>query len=425
MGQMLAKSKEDAPASCIYIFKAVEAGNLSLLKHFVKLKSLQEVEAIRNDDKKTLLHTAVLHHRLQCVQFLLELGIDANSFDAYGNTPLLEIVGKISCGNACQSSHSKECLEVLIQLLVKYKADINVTTSVNRTVLLKSIIHRHHVAELLLSNGADPNISDDDGLLPIHVCATYAHLPLLKEIISRGSEIDGQDHKGRTALYYSVLAGHQDIFDELMRHSCDCNKGTTYGYPLQTAIIKCRLEMVRALLRNGVDVQCRIVECRQSYSRVREYLNLALIVTHFHLNNSKQYAAQSQSGMVETMKRSLSILYLVIQAVGESINVSKNIFIKTPQTSLSEPHLLPCKRTVAHILHKLSFLHEMSRNSKPVQGLPKLDSDVDKHSLQNLCRMRIRKLIAATGTNVVYAVEYLNCPLVLKDIILLKDIMCL
>ncbi|XP_045201124.2 ankyrin repeat and SOCS box protein 2-like [Mercenaria mercenaria] len=420
MGQMLNRPPHNEKENYHNIIKAVESGNLhQLIKRFADLEPTSQVQAIRKDGK-TLLHIAAYHHQLDCIQFLLEHGFDANVLDDFGNTPLVEVLQTKAQDRICLALHNPNCLEKLVNLFLKFKADINARSSVYRTALLKSMVHRHRLSEILLKNGADPNIADADGLLPIHVCATYSCLSLLKHILTRGADINGHDGKERTALYFSVLAGHQKIFDELILHGCDINKGSKYGFPLQTAIIKCRLEMVQTLLQNGADVQCKISEFRQLYCRTNDYLNLALLVAHSQINNPG--LSMAKEDVIENAKKSLQILYLVIQAVGNNENFSRNAFVKTRRQPLDGPDLLVCNKLFTLLLRKLAFIHGMSRNSKPLDGLPNLGSVIDTLSLQNVCRMKVRQLISKTGTNVIFAVEQLDCSQVLKDVILLKDV---
>ncbi|XP_060557136.1 serine/threonine-protein phosphatase 6 regulatory ankyrin repeat subunit B-like, partial [Ruditapes philippinarum] len=275
MGQLLIRSAKssqkntspDTEDGYQYLFKAVQSGNVHQLKRFVDLKPGLKIEDIRKEGK-SLLHTAVIHHQLDCMRYILELGLDANVQDSFGRSALIELIENKAKDRVCLASHNPRCLEIQLILLLKFKADINAISTVGRTALLKSIIYRHPLTELLLQHGADPNLADKDGLLPIHVCATYSCLQLLKQILKCGADINGQDSKGRTALYFSVLAGHQDIFNELISHQCDINKGSKYGFPLQTAVVKGRLEMVQALLQMGLPMfSLKFVSLGSPYSR--------------------------------------------------------------------------------------------------------------------------------------------------------------
>ncbi|KAH3812492.1 hypothetical protein DPMN_140927 [Dreissena polymorpha] len=57
-----------------------------------------------------------------------------------------------------------------------------------------------------------------------------------------------------------------------------------------------------------------------------------------------------------------------------------------------------------------------------LEGMPPLNASIDKGSLQNLCRNKLRLYLMNSFTNVVFAVSKLDCPMPLKDMLLLKDI---
>ena len=424
MGQLLTRSTEskqenilkEAEENFDHLFRAVELGKVQPLEHFINSRPEVKLEEIRRKGK-SLLHIAVQYHQLDCIQFLLDLGFDANIQDDYGDTPLLELIENKVNDKACISEHNPKCLELQLSLLLKFKADINARSTLKRTVLLKSIIYaKYPLSKLLLDNGADPNIGDEDGLLPVHVCATNLCLSLLKQILDCGADINGCDNNGRTALYFSVRASHREIFDELIYHKCDIGKGSKYGFPLQIAIVLGQLEMVQILLENGADVQAKIYEHRLNpYSKVYDYLNLALVIAHNHIT--------SPALSVEKTKRSLQILHLIVQSAANSTKkIGKNLFVKSRYQPFEDENLLFLNKMIALILHKLAFLYKMEKNCKPLEGLPKLNDDVKTDSLQNICRMRVRQLMCESRTNIIFAIEQVHCPRLSKDMILLKDI---
>jgi uncharacterized protein len=56
---------------------------------------------------------------------------------------------------------------------------------------------QEEMAELLLNAGADPNASNDEGIMPLHLAASADMVELL---IRHGAEINGRTHDGRTPL---------------------------------------------------------------------------------------------------------------------------------------------------------------------------------------------------------------------------------
>jgi len=399
------------------LFEAIEKGQLQTVRRIVKTTDNTVLYTARQKGK-SLLHAAVLHGQTEAVKFLLDAGLDANTKDDFGDPALLEVAH-------CSSWIDQKVIEAIIKLLISRKADINAAGNIGRSCLLKCIVeYRLATAEKLLSFGANPNICDTDGLYPIHVCATYKLLPLLKKLLAFKANIDAQDIKGRTALYLSVNAGHQEIPTELIKHGCNVNLGSSFGYPLSVAITKCRPEMVKLLLEYGANVQTKLNEQRQVFLRGYNYLNLSLIVLHIHsaIADMSHYTEEPR---IDNLKSAIRILDLISQSMGCAGQFHKNIFFRSRKPDLTNDNaLLPTERQLQAVYHRLVFIDEMTKPFRRpgLEGMPKLSADVDKRSLQNICRMKLRKYLLGSGTNVIYAVERIECPQVVKDMLLLKDI---
>lgn len=401
--------------SNIELFNAVEKGQVQTLQTLFKTVDISHLHTARKKGK-TLLHAAVQNGHPGCVKYLLDSGLDPNTKDDYGEPALLEVAH-------CSSCIDIKIIESIIKMLLAAKADINATSFIGRTCLLKCIVgYRLATAEKLLALGANPNICDSDGLYPIHVCATYKLLPLLKKIVSHNADINAQDIKGRTALYLSINAGHLEIPSELVKNACNVNLGSSFGYPLSAAITKCRPELVDLLLNYGVHVQQKLNEQRQVFLKGSDYLNLALIVLHIHsaIADMTHYTEEPR---IENLFAAINILDLIIQALGRKANFNKNIFFRSRKPDLScDPALATMQRKLNCVYKKLVFIHAMGFGASSLEGMPKLSPNVDKRSLQNICRMKVRQYLLESGTNIIYAAKKLDCPEVVKDMLLLKDI---
>ncbi|KAH3812491.1 ankyrin repeat domain-containing protein 50-like [Dreissena polymorpha] len=318
MGNSVSRTFNIGSEDNIELFSAIEKGNLHIVRQIVGNSDSTVLFTARHKGK-SLLHVAVLHGQLACVKYLLDHGIDANKKDDFGDPALLEVAH-------CSSLIDQKIVESIIKLMLGKKADINARSSIGRTCLLKCIVeYRLASAEKLLNFGANPNICDMDGLYPIHVCATYKLLPLLKKLVAHRANIDVQDIKGRTALYLSVNAGHQEIPTELVKWGCNVNLGSSFGYPLSAAITKCRPDMVQLLLQYGANVQTKLNEQRQVFLKGYDYLNLALIVLHIH-SAIADMTHYSEKPRIDNLLSSIKILDLIIQGMGKPVVFHKNIF---------------------------------------------------------------------------------------------------
>ena len=417
MGQLFSSQNIEPKHAQEEVVRAIKLGDLKLLQSYC----VENFEFDGIQAGTTLLHHAVRHRQLECVQYLLKQGADPNLTNSSGRSPLFEIFSSHT-GKRFKERHDIPVMRALL----KGKADINARNGTQRTPLLKSIIEcKHHVTKFLLVHNADVNIGDIDGLLPIHVSATYSSVHLLRRLLECGANINGQDVRGRTALYYSILSGHKGIFEELIVQGCDVNLSSDLGCPLQVAVVASQRDMVLALLENDAFVACSVHESRSALRKATDILNLALTIVHIKLSKVTRHAANS---FLE-LESAIDILELIIRAHGTNVPVLYNAFFQASYLgALSGSH---CDSKILfkiqNICRKLGFLIRMSRQKLPSileRGVFSVDEKCQSESLtlQNICRMRVRELTMRSKTNAVAAVKKLDCSVVIKDILLLKDI---
>ena len=148
----------------------------------------------------TFLHYAVSKGYTEIVKLLIKNGADPSiqrSEDHF--TPLhLAIIG--------------ERIEIIIEIL---NADLNPKNYIN----LISIdgYSAFHLAcfsksetmpdmiDLLLDAQADINITNNNGLTPLHVEAASENVYVVKKLLMVGGNIHNEDHLRRTPLYFAIL----------------------------------------------------------------------------------------------------------------------------------------------------------------------------------------------------------------------------
>ena len=135
------------------LFIAAVSGDLAKVKRLVVGCGVDP--NIRDKDGWTPLHYAAWKRRLKVVKLLLEHGADPNiQENKYGKTPLHYAVSR--------------CLE----------------NKFGRTLLHFTVSRRHvDVARVLLDHGADPTISDNEGMTPLELGRFCEEL---REMLRRG-----------------------------------------------------------------------------------------------------------------------------------------------------------------------------------------------------------------------------------------------
>ncbi|XP_059145680.1 ankyrin repeat domain-containing protein 53-like [Physella acuta] len=104
-----------------------------------------------------------------------------------------------------------ECLKLCIE---KFKIDVNLPSKTGWRPVHLCISNQTGKRSLqcllyLLENGADPSITNDDGVTPVHQAASEGHVQCLKILLELGAKIDGKDCRGNTPLDLAKLWGHR------------------------------------------------------------------------------------------------------------------------------------------------------------------------------------------------------------------------
>ncbi|XP_043259301.1 acyl-CoA-binding domain-containing protein 6-like [Colletes gigas] len=103
---------------------------------------------------------------------------------------------------------------VAISRLINMEEEIN---DVDKTFLdwIKEG-HEQKVEELLDKETRLVNVTDADGLLPIHWAADRGYVKIIELLIKKGANVNSQDGDGQTPLHYAASCGHLDVVKYLL-----------------------------------------------------------------------------------------------------------------------------------------------------------------------------------------------------------------
>ena len=183
--------------------RAADAAREGNAQNFMDMndEDLQALCSQKDEDGRTLLHSAAVGGNLLLVQLLIDRCSASNAVstaDPDGWTPLMSAV---SCGH-----------EEICKLLLSLGADPSAVNKQGRTALHYAASKgRVGIIKLLLQSGAVATSKDCLGALPLHRAAAAGHSDAIKELLAATPRhlINAKDASGATSLLLAASCGHQ------------------------------------------------------------------------------------------------------------------------------------------------------------------------------------------------------------------------
>eukprot|EP00644_Phytophthora_capsici_P000016 jgi/Phyca11/4920/fgenesh1_pm.PHYCAscaffold_4_\ len=174
---------------------AVKSGDVAKLQ---KLLSSGINLDVKDEDERTPLHLACALGQLEVAEFLLEHAKAAvNVQDDAGWTPLM---------SAASAGHGE-----IVRLLLSKGADSNLPNE-NGQIPLHYHKGRQEIAELLLDYTRDVNYADNTG-----------STPLMRALGGKPSPVNTRDVGGNTPLHLAISEGYEDIARFLLENGANPN----------------------------------------------------------------------------------------------------------------------------------------------------------------------------------------------------------
>ncbi|CAB0031530.1 unnamed protein product [Trichogramma brassicae] len=183
------------------------------------------------------LHLALTDgYKKMIVELLLRSGANPNLTNAEGLTPL-----HIICKRNERVDHGMAEILFKISREKHQLVQVNAQDKTGQTPLHYAVSHdcKKQIVQLLLENGANPNLSNAEGSTPLHIiCKRDEHndgvlANMLFEISDKRHQplqVDTVDNSGQTALHYALAKGCKvQIVRVLLNNSADPNLANAEG----------------------------------------------------------------------------------------------------------------------------------------------------------------------------------------------------
>ena len=175
------------------------------------------------------------------LQKLLSRGVNSQYIDKCGNTAL---------HLAIKNRHVK-----CAQLLLNYKADLNMKNDDGETALDLAIKNGCIETTRLLLNPdyrADLNNKNNDGDTPIHLAVREGHLDIVRILIDANISLNTKNNRDETPFYSSIFTNNDAISEALIDAGADINMGTANKWrPIHEAAYNGKAQLVQLLINRG------------------------------------------------------------------------------------------------------------------------------------------------------------------------------
>lgn len=166
----------------------------------------------RLPNKSTLFHCAVVYNDLKGLMRLLESGLDPNTVNSDGDTPLLiAIVG-----------NRREAIHILLE---SNKVDLSFKHFSNGLGYLPvALFHSNEeICDLLLKYGADIEALDNSNRSPLTFTLSYSGFPVEESrqrasfLLERGANGNNFDVFKNSPLYFCIVHNHLNLFIQILK----------------------------------------------------------------------------------------------------------------------------------------------------------------------------------------------------------------
>lgn len=143
----------------------------------------------------------------------------------------------------------------IASILLKANQQI-VNIPLNDHTLLEIAISRKSIfiTNLLLKQGADPNVETTEGLIPLHLACFHGCLSITQCLLEFGADVNANDKQGNLPIHTACSAGHFHIAELLIKHGSICDSPDSNGrYPIHYSSASGNWKFTKTLLQLGVD----------------------------------------------------------------------------------------------------------------------------------------------------------------------------
>jgi ankyrin repeat protein len=180
---------------------------------------------------ETPLHYLAVENQIDAVKLLYSKGAELNTINECAGTPLSEAaslghidivkfllengasINQVPDGDPIIHEAVRSGNSEIVDLLVRYGADIDATDSIGQTPLHESVSEdeRLEVSKYLVEMGVNIDAMDGFNTTPLTTAALHGCFETVKFLVSSGASLTIRDDKGRTATEMAESQNYHEI----------------------------------------------------------------------------------------------------------------------------------------------------------------------------------------------------------------------
>ncbi len=204
---------DDEGCNCVHIACILDNGEK--LKEFLKIRR-GYINVWDNEGKPPILYASE-YGSINCIQILIDNGVDINEYNQILNETALSI---------SMLNDTTDCFEFLI----KNVANVDQLLW-NETTLFKAIKRKKFdYVRLLIVNGADVNFEEKlIGSTPLIVACKHSTIEIIELLINDGANINHANRENNTSLTISTKLLRVDVVKLLVSRGANINLGSPFN----------------------------------------------------------------------------------------------------------------------------------------------------------------------------------------------------
>lgn len=150
--------------------------------------------------------------------------------------------------------------DTLVLQMVKGEPNLcNMRIKGTTALIVAAFEGQDEVVKVLLSNGAKPNLTDENGNTALLASVSADKLSIVRILLQTGSDVNAANKDGRTAIHVAAKAGFEETAKLLLANKCSVNaKDAAENTPLHEAIENSQ-DAIIVLLADVKGIDFRIV----------------------------------------------------------------------------------------------------------------------------------------------------------------------